>query len=511
MCGIFGFQVRKGHKITQYENTLISYILASEMESRGRDSFGGVQLPTEEDESKTAKIVKGIGRVTENGTNLLNLAAHSRSFLGHTRAATKGAVIIPNCHPFTVGDVLGVHNGIIQNYDVLDKKYNRNCDVDSMHVFHHLNEGRSLKDLYGYGTFFWTKESEKFKNLYFARTMGGQLTLGNFYRDPKIEFNNTEEEPFLIAWASQDEPLKKIAKLLNLAFHPMTIESEIIHMISDDLIFKTKHEFKFGGYYDSRSSKSDDEIITPYGVNSDYFKRGGPQHNHKPLGQGCRIDLKGDKTTKKKLSRKEKKAFKKFQKGLASQSWTEDPTEENIYPANNLNFVFIPENGINGETRKHYLCFECNCILDTHMFGWCQNNGDPDSSCDAKVKDDACSVAYPVCVDCGHFLVEGVHEKAEQMYFSLLHCTVCDGICAPESMVLDADRARAEEIQQEKEIAASMKGDDEREVPDADLLPPNLDKPTEIVIKNLPKPTLLLPAVEEDRLSVILQEFSGIR
>ena len=60
--------------------------------------------------------------------NLLHLCRHLRShlFFAHVRAATGTSVSRPNCHPFSCGKWLFMHNGLVGNWDRLRR------DVESM-------------------------------------------------------------------------------------------------------------------------------------------------------------------------------------------------------------------------------------------------------------------------------------------------------------------------------------------------------------------------------------------
>lgn len=57
--------------------------------------------------------------------------------LGHNRFATKGSITPKNAHPFTHGDITGVHNGTLTNQSLLEDY--RQFDVDSDNLFYHLN------------------------------------------------------------------------------------------------------------------------------------------------------------------------------------------------------------------------------------------------------------------------------------------------------------------------------------------------------------------------------------
>lgn len=65
------------------------------------------------------------------------------SVIGHVRAATKGSPMINgNNHPIMAGNIVGVHNGVIQNDEYLTKHYNlkRNAIVDSEVIFRLLDK-----------------------------------------------------------------------------------------------------------------------------------------------------------------------------------------------------------------------------------------------------------------------------------------------------------------------------------------------------------------------------------
>ena len=114
MCGIVGFT---GHR--QAAPVLLDGL--SKLEYRGYDSAGlAVQQP-----GGTAMIVKAKGRLkvladkTERGATMPGTCG-----VGHTRWATHGEPSELNAHPHESDDglVVGVHNGIIENYQELKEK-----------------------------------------------------------------------------------------------------------------------------------------------------------------------------------------------------------------------------------------------------------------------------------------------------------------------------------------------------------------------------------------------------
>ena len=114
MCGIVGFT---GH----HAAAPILLEGLSKLEYRGYDSAGLAVR----DGTNPVRIVKAKGRLralaekTDNG-----LALPGTSGIGHTRWATHGEPSENNAHPHASddGNVVGVHNGIIENYQELREK-----------------------------------------------------------------------------------------------------------------------------------------------------------------------------------------------------------------------------------------------------------------------------------------------------------------------------------------------------------------------------------------------------
>lgn len=128
MCGIVGFT---GHR--QAAQVLLDGL--AKLEYRGYDSAGIAVRDGEKD----VEIVKAKGRLrvlaekTNDGT-----AMHGTCGIGHTRWATHGEPSELNAHPHCSDDrnVVGVHNGIIENYQELREKlqhkgYNFYSDTDT--------------------------------------------------------------------------------------------------------------------------------------------------------------------------------------------------------------------------------------------------------------------------------------------------------------------------------------------------------------------------------------------
>lgn len=125
MCGIVGYNGK---------NAAINVLLTGlkNLEYRGYDSAGVALV------SNDINIIKSVGKI-KNLEEKLNADSLNSYNLGiaHTRWATHGEVNEVNAHPHKVGKITIVHNGIIENADILRKeleeknyKFNSNTDTE---------------------------------------------------------------------------------------------------------------------------------------------------------------------------------------------------------------------------------------------------------------------------------------------------------------------------------------------------------------------------------------------
>ncbi len=121
MCGIIGYA---GQKLA----TEVMLDALEMLEYRGYDSAG---IAVYDNSEKETQIYKCAGRVRD----LRNLCGDKNISgtcgIGHTRWATHGGVNDENAHPHNYGKVTVVHNGIIENYSDLIKKYHLNQKLHS--------------------------------------------------------------------------------------------------------------------------------------------------------------------------------------------------------------------------------------------------------------------------------------------------------------------------------------------------------------------------------------------
>lgn len=109
MCGIVGYAGRKN---------VIKNIMTGlkSLEYRGYDSAGIAYI-----ENGETIILKKAGPI-KNLDKVLNYDSAASLGISHTRWATHGGANDTNAHPHKQGKITLVHNGIIENYDVLKKE-----------------------------------------------------------------------------------------------------------------------------------------------------------------------------------------------------------------------------------------------------------------------------------------------------------------------------------------------------------------------------------------------------
>ncbi len=123
MCGIVGY-VGKKNCLPLLINGL------NKLEYRGYDS-AGIAVFKDND----IKITKTVGRIRDLD-DIIDYNDSSCIGIGHTRWATHGGAVTVNAHPHRQGDIVIVHNGIIENYlelkDILlENNYKFSSETDT--------------------------------------------------------------------------------------------------------------------------------------------------------------------------------------------------------------------------------------------------------------------------------------------------------------------------------------------------------------------------------------------
>ncbi len=112
MCGIIGIVGNKSEAIT---NFLVNGLKA--LEYRGYDS-AGVAFISEQN----LRVIKTTGKVRELAELLRKEKIWTDIGIGHTRWATHGKPSEINAHPISVDNLAIVHNGVIENYQILKQQ-----------------------------------------------------------------------------------------------------------------------------------------------------------------------------------------------------------------------------------------------------------------------------------------------------------------------------------------------------------------------------------------------------
>ncbi|MEW8970905.1 glutamine--fructose-6-phosphate transaminase (isomerizing) [Mesobacillus jeotgali] len=145
MCGIVGY-------IGNYDSKEILLKGLEKLEYRGYDS-AGIAVMNE----KGVHVFKEKGRIADL-RNAVDNDVMANAGIGHTRWATHGPPSKVNAHPHqsSTGRLTLVHNGVIENYDLLKREYLQNVELKSetdteiivqlIELF--VKEGLSLEDAF---------------------------------------------------------------------------------------------------------------------------------------------------------------------------------------------------------------------------------------------------------------------------------------------------------------------------------------------------------------------------
>lgn len=174
---------------------------------RGPDSTGLASIRGD-GSVHIAKIASHPFDLFDTGKFKSTLSGHSTDvFIGHNRAATKGAVNTVNAHPFHIGNIIGAHNGTLttQSWKDLEKAVGETFDVDSQAIIAAIDKlgiEETVPLLQGAWALVWYNEDE------------GSL---NFLRNKERSFYFSYTEDFKkLIWASEWEMIRAANDLSSL-------------------------------------------------------------------------------------------------------------------------------------------------------------------------------------------------------------------------------------------------------------------------------------------------------
>lgn len=405
MCGIAGWQLKETEEgLTIFEKTVIALTLAEEMEQRGRDSFGGALWF---EQGKDPVIFRKTGRVLLGGRQMLEQATFTHQFLMHTRAATVGAVTEMNCHPFQCGSTLGVHNGGVANYAELNRKLDRKFDVDSQHIFAHIEEKRDLSEIQAYGAIVFTNDNS---SLNLCRFNHGVLSAARIYR--KAPNKEREKEHIGVVFASREDAIQKAMERCGLFYALLELVSDDVYQAFKGELFKTKHEVNFASSTKTSSSTGNSSCAVVRRAATDQHFSHGVEPERRKIITG---------PDGKQLNKRERKRIKRM---LRAGDGKNEATCFNAFNRLQKCYMFEDIEGNDGKNYKIALCPDCNCDILMHYAGKCLT---PESEC----KRTHCPTFQP-CGSCGCYLVDQTHILEMVDDVPLLYCEICEEPCPIE-------------------------------------------------------------------------------
>lgn len=227
MCGIAGYVCNDEYKA---ELDVMFPLMGVFMQTRGVHSWGYTDW---------VNIDKHVGALDDSfGTE--HRGAKQAAI--HTRHATEGAKVADNSHPWEFdGKLIGMHNGIVYNHKELNKDLGRNFEVDSMHIFQHIIEGRDLSDIEGYGAIVYQSEGK----IWLGRFNGGDMCVAR--------------APWGIVYASTQDAIDNAFRIAGLP-EPVyyQINDGVLYFIENGLLYKTDNKLNISrGYVATKWSDVD--------------------------------------------------------------------------------------------------------------------------------------------------------------------------------------------------------------------------------------------------------------
>jgi glutamine---fructose-6-phosphate transaminase (isomerizing) len=188
MCGIIGYVGKQNAT-----NMLLHGL--KKLEYRGYDSSGIAII----DSYNNFQIIKSIGKISELEFKINNNTIQKNNIgIGHTRWATHGIPNEVNAHPHECGDVILVHNGIIENYIEIKQ------ELEKENVEFYTQTDTEVAC--AYINFIYSKEKDKIKCIKEAtKHFKGSYALSIIFKDDINTIYATRLNSPLVIGISKDE------------------------------------------------------------------------------------------------------------------------------------------------------------------------------------------------------------------------------------------------------------------------------------------------------------------
>ncbi len=201
MCGIAGYAKTPNGQTRSQMRTVrkISKSLLNSIAERGKDSTG-IAMLSENSEPIINKTLTSSDKLVKSSkySNIANQHRRNTSIcMMHTRYSTmdRNNIRESEAHPFAIGKTIGSHNGIVYNFDSLDKEHKGLYSVDSQYIFHYIEQEDNLQSaldkIYGDYAISWTKNSNRVLNLLHE---GGRDLAMAYWKEARVLFYASRPE-----------------------------------------------------------------------------------------------------------------------------------------------------------------------------------------------------------------------------------------------------------------------------------------------------------------------------
>ena len=270
MCSIFGLTKPEGH-ISQHQLETIrrSFTnIASNACSRGKDSTGIAIISSKGKFTYKTILSSDKAVLTQEWQDKIvnNINNDAISIIGHTRAATTGAVTTRNAHPFSYGSIIGAHNGIIDNWDEV-KGHKDKMQVDSEIIFSRLSRMSykdALEGLIGYYAVSFVDHN--YRKFYLAKEEQAPLRLSYWKKAKTLFYGSTDTilknglQKSGLNLSTYDAPDNRIMKFFPEKFDnkPFYTEEKIVPQERFVGVNSVWNNNSYASYYDYDTFLDDD-------------------------------------------------------------------------------------------------------------------------------------------------------------------------------------------------------------------------------------------------------------